>query len=172
MTSRTPLAISTSNSVTVGPATQLTTRDGMSKVASVSVIACAVERCSVSLALCLAALSLVLASRPMRGSTKPSIARGDTVLAIGTVLREISGSVGADFERRDADASPASPSGPSWAVTSLSDTVRGARPSARDRLGRLALSGHPVANPIDEAGDREPRDDESHQHQPDQQRRS
>ena len=50
--SRTPLAISTSNSVTVGPATQSTTRDGMSKVASVSAIALAVERCSASEALC------------------------------------------------------------------------------------------------------------------------
>ena len=63
--SRTPLAISTSKSVTVGPATQSTTRAGMSKVASVSAIACAVERSSVSLALCFEALSLVLASRPM-----------------------------------------------------------------------------------------------------------
>ena len=89
---RTPLAISTSNRVTVGPATHATTRAGMSKVASVSAIACAMARSSVSEALFLVAVWLVRASSVMVGRTKPSSARGETALAIGTVFWATSGS--------------------------------------------------------------------------------
>ena len=165
--SLTPLAISTSNSVTVGPATQATTRAGMSKVASVSAMACAMARSSVSDVLCLAAVSLVRASRVIVGRTKPSMARGDTALAMGTVFWATSGSVcvvRALRERTAAGESSAPTTAVSWPCSRTA--VRGARARCLAlRDVNVAVGGERLADPVDDGGDREPGDDEPDQHE-------
>ena len=88
----TPFAIFTSKSVTVGPAIQSSTRDGMSKVASVDSMTWAVPLSSLSEAREAAAFTGLTRSSDSGGNSKPAVSRGVVLAATGAVRRSASGS--------------------------------------------------------------------------------